>query len=225
MLSSFYKMINPLLNNGGSISNKFGSTLFNDGSTINNNRSTLNLTRSALNNNRSTINLTRSPLNNDGFTLNLTGSTLNNDGSTFSVSRTHSQDREDQAFGVLGVGYTHRTTTAANSCNNTLHRRASQSDRDRDRGTRSPAAASHGSGSSSLRMRAANRHAGSSSPPPRVTQASSSSRHGTLDHPRSDSRLFDPNGVDTVSNADGGMTPGSAFDASEIDRLVLTFFS
>ena len=124
-------------------------------------------------------------------------------------------------FGGIGVGYGHRTTTAANSCNNTLHRRSSQSDRDRDRdrGTRSPAAASHGSGSSSLRMRAANRHAGSSSPPPRVAQASSS-RHATLDHPRSDSRLFDPNGVDTVSNADGGMTPGSAFDASEIDRFV-----
>ena len=125
-------------------------------------------------------------------------------------------------FGGIGVGYGHRTTTAANSCNNTLHRRSSQSDRDRDRdrdrGTRSPAAASHGSGSSSLRMRAANRHAGSSSPPPRIAQ--SSSRHAALDHPRSDSRLFDPNGVDTVSNADGGMTPGSAFDASEIDRFV-----
>ena len=120
-------------------------------------------------------------------------------------------------FGGIGVGYGHRPTTAANSCNNTLHRRSSQSDR--DRGTRSPAAASHGSGSSSLRMRGSGRHGGSSSPPPRVTQ--SSSRHATLDHPRSDSRLFDPNGVDTVSNADGGMTPGSAFDASEIDRLVM----
>jgi hypothetical protein len=62
------------------------------------------------------------------------------------------------------------------------------------------------------------RHGSSSSPPPRG--GPSSRGHTSLDHPRSDSRLFDPNGVDTVSNADGGMTPGSAFDASEVDRLV-----
>ena len=133
----------------------------------------------------------------------------------FSVNRTHSQDREDPAFGGIGVGYPHRTT--ANSCNNTLHRRSSATDR--DRGSRSPAAASHGSGSSSLRMRATpGRHGSASSPPPRGGQTSRG-----LDHPRSDSRLFDPNGVDTVSNADGGMTPGSTFDASEVDRFVTSF--
>ena len=138
----------------------------------------------------------------------------------YSVNRTHSQDREDPAFGGIGVGYPHRTT--ANSCNNTLHRRSSATDR--DRGSRSPAAASHGSGSSSLRMRATpGRHGSSSSPPPRGGPTSRGQNHSTLDHPRSDSRLFDPNGVDTVSNADGGMTPGSTFDASEVDRFDITF--
>jgi hypothetical protein len=56
---------------------------------------------------------------------------------------------------------------------------------------------------------------------PFLSYSSNRGPHSGLDHPRSDSRLFDPNGVDTVSNADGGLTPGSTFDASEVDRYVI----
>ena len=70
---------------------------------------------------------------------------------------------------------------------------------------------------------------GAATPPAPRGPASHTPVHGTLRSSRSrggdatGGSGVDPSGVETVSNG-GGVTPGSTFDASEVDRFVYRMF-
>ncbi|XP_059084757.1 uncharacterized protein LOC131881812 isoform X4 [Tigriopus californicus] len=138
------------------------------------------------------------------------------------VPKNLNQDREDQAFGI--GHYHHHTPSNSGAAGGTLGR-----DRDRDReaahrrrssagGTGGPGSpvASHGSANSSLKFRSSRLSGldgcGNRISPPRTPRAYGQVTGGA------GAELFDPNGgVDTISPGDGGLTPGSTFDASEVD--------
>lgn len=137
--------------------------------------------------------------------------------------RNLNQDREDQAFGI--GHYHHHTPSSSGAAGGTLGRERDREAAHRRRssagGTGGPGSpvASHGSANSSLKFRSSRLSGldgcGNRISPPRTPRAYGQVAGGA------GAELFDPNGgVDTISPGDGGLTPGSTFDASEVDRCV-----
>ena len=80
-------------------------------------------------------------------------------------------------------------------------------------------AQSHGSANSSLRMRQSSRLPSSSTPPPHPSRSPFRPSAAAGNNPNNNN---DDCGVDTLSPGEtGALTPGSTFDASEVDRCVV----